>query len=118
MTPAEVMANQPMQDLLWRVCFRWKLRPRQVTGDNTTYGTVETIVAVEDERIRAYMPLADFDHRTPFFGRDAFAYDADVDAYTCPGDADASARTSTPSGSGSTRRRFPGLRNGLRSARQ
>ena len=86
-TPAEVMANQPMQDLLWRVCFRWKLRPRQVTDDNTTYGTVETIVAVEDERIRAYMPLADFDHRTPFFGRDAFAYDADVNAYTCPGDA-------------------------------
>jgi hypothetical protein len=37
-TPAEVMENQPMLDLLWRVCFRWKLRPRQVTGD-TTYGT-------------------------------------------------------------------------------
>jgi IS5 family transposase len=85
-TPAEVMENQPMQDLLWRVRFRWKLRPRQVTGD-TTYGTVENIVAVEDERIRAYLPLADFGHRTPFFGRDAFAYDAAVDAYTCPGDA-------------------------------
>jgi transposase len=34
-TPAEVMENQPMLDLLWRVCFRWKLRPRQVTGDTT-----------------------------------------------------------------------------------
>jgi len=46
-TPADVMENVPMQDLLWRVCFRRKLRPRQVTAD-TTYGTAENIVAVED----------------------------------------------------------------------
>ena len=26
-------------------------------------------------------------HRTPFFGRDAFTYDADRDVYRCPGDA-------------------------------
>ena len=32
-TPSEVMDNQPMLDLLWRVRFRWKLRPRQITGD-------------------------------------------------------------------------------------
>jgi hypothetical protein len=83
-TPADVMENVPMQDLLWRVCFRRKLRPRQVTGD-TTYGTVENIVAVEDAGIRAYMPLPDFDNRTPFFGKHAFAYDADQDAYRCPG---------------------------------
>ncbi len=31
--PAEVMENQPMLDLIFRTCFRWKLRPRQVTGD-------------------------------------------------------------------------------------
>jgi hypothetical protein len=31
--PGEVMENQPMLDLLWRVRFRWKLRVRQVTGD-------------------------------------------------------------------------------------
>ncbi len=30
--PSEVMENQPMLDLLWRVRFRWKVRPRQVTG--------------------------------------------------------------------------------------
>jgi IS5 family transposase len=29
-TPSEVMDNQPMRDLLWRVRFRWKLWPRQV----------------------------------------------------------------------------------------
>src|SRR6266704_271246 len=32
-TPSEVMDNQPMLDLLWRTRFRWKLWPRQVTGD-------------------------------------------------------------------------------------
>ncbi len=46
-TPADVMENMPLRDLHWRVCFRRKLRPRHVTGD-TTYGTVENIVAVED----------------------------------------------------------------------
>jgi transposase len=84
-TPAEVMENLPMLDLLWRVCFRWKLRPRQVTGD-TTYGTTENTVAVEDAGIRAYVPLPDFDHRTRFFGRERFIYDADHDVYHCPGD--------------------------------
>ena len=32
-TPAEVADNQPAVDLLWRTRFRWKLHPRQVTGD-------------------------------------------------------------------------------------
>ena len=83
-TPADVMENQPMLDLLWRVCFRRKLRPRQVTGD-TTYGTLENIVALESAGIRAYVPLPDFDHRTPLFGKGAFVYDAEADAYRCPG---------------------------------
>ena len=83
-TPADVMENVPLQDLLWRVCFRRKLRPHQVTGD-TTYGTVENIVAVEDAGIRAFFPLPDFDARTPFFGKGKFVYDGSVDAYRCPG---------------------------------
>jgi len=82
-TPADVMENVPLRDLLWRVCFRRKLRPRQVTGD-TTYGTIENIVAVEDARIRAFFPLPDFDRRTPFFGKSAFTHDAEQDAYRCP----------------------------------
>jgi transposase len=82
-TPADVMENVPLRDLLWRVCFRRKLRPGQVTGD-TTYGTVENIVAVEDAGIRAFFPLPDFDRRTPFFGKSAFTYDAGQDAYRCP----------------------------------
>jgi transposase len=69
-TPADVMENQLFLDMLWRVCFRWQIRPDQVTGD-TTYGTVENIVDVEDQKIRAYVPLPDFDQRTPFYGRPA-----------------------------------------------
>src|SRR5215211_3606333 len=59
-TPADVMENQPFLDMLWRACFRWQIRPDQVTGD-TTYGTVENIVEVEDQKIRAYVPLPDWD---------------------------------------------------------
>jgi transposase len=63
-TPSEVMENQPMLDLLWRSRFRWRLRPRWVTGD-TTYGTVENVKAVEDAGIRAYVPLPDFATSAP-----------------------------------------------------
>jgi transposase len=81
-TPADVMENVPLRDLLWRVRFRRKLRPRQVTGD-TTYGTAENIVAVEDAGIRAYFPLADWD-RTRYYGPSRFAYDAARDEFRCP----------------------------------
>jgi hypothetical protein len=82
-TPAEVMENQPALDLLWRACFRWKIRPRQFTGD-TTYGSAENIVALEQQGIRAYVPLPDFDQRTGFFGQRAFRYGAERDVYLCP----------------------------------
>jgi transposase len=84
-TPADVMENLPFLDMLWRACFRWQIRPRQVTGD-TTYGTVENIVAVEDQGVRAYVPLPDFDQRTPFYGASRFTYDAERDEYSCPED--------------------------------
>ena len=82
-TPADVMETQPMLDLLWRVRFRRKLHPRQATGD-TTYGTVENIVALENEGIRAYVPLPDMNHRRPFYGQDDFVFDAARDEYRCP----------------------------------
>ena len=67
----------------WRVRFRRKLHPRQATGD-TTYGTVENIVALEDAGIHAYVPLPDMNHRRPFYGQDEFMYDAAQDTYHCP----------------------------------
>jgi transposase len=82
-TPADVMENQPMLDLLWRVRFRWLLRPKRAVGD-TTYGTAENVRALEEAGIRAYVPLPDFDHRTPYYGPSRFAYDRNRDEYRCP----------------------------------
>src|SRR2546427_1591024 len=82
-TPSEVMDNQPMRDLIFRTRFRWKLRPRHVTGD-TTYGTIENIKALEDAGIRAYVPLPDWEHQRPYFGPAQFTYDAEHDRYICP----------------------------------
>ncbi len=82
-TPSEVMDNQPMRDLIFRTRFRWKLWPRSVTGD-TKYGTIENIKALEDAGIRAYVPLPDWEHMTPFFGPSKFTYDAAQDVYVCP----------------------------------
>lgn len=82
-TPADGMENLPLRDLLWRVCFRRKVRPGHATGA-TTYGTVEHIVAVEDAGMRAFFALPDFDRRAPFFGKGTFTFDPGADAYRCP----------------------------------
>jgi transposase len=85
-TPAEVQDNQPALDLLWHARFRWKLRPRQITGD-TKYGTIENVAAIERERIRAYVPLSEVGHRPGLFRDTDFTYDAATDTYRCPGEA-------------------------------
>ena len=74
------MDNQPMLDLLWCTRFRWKLWPRQVTDDKK-YGTEDNLVAIEDQGIRAYIPIPDMDHRTQFFSVDQFRYEAERDIY-------------------------------------
>ncbi len=79
-TPADVMENQPMLDLLWRVRFRWKLHPARAVGD-TTYGTIENIRALEEADIRAYVPLPDWEQRTPYYGVSRFTYDPERDEY-------------------------------------
>ena len=81
--PGEVMDNQPMLDLLWYVYFRWRVRPRHVTGD-TKYATIENIKAIEDAHIRAYVPLPDWEHKTAYYGPAQFTYDAAHDQYRCP----------------------------------
>ena len=82
-TPADVMENTPMLDLLWRVRFRWRLRPKRAIGD-TTYGTAENIRTLEEAGIRAYVPLPDWEQRTPYYGARHFSYDAERDEYRCP----------------------------------
>ena len=81
-TSSEVMDNQPMRDLLWRVRFRWKLHPRHVTGD-TKYGTIENIKAIEDAGIRAYVPLPNWEERYEVWSASHFRYEAQADQYRC-----------------------------------
>jgi Transposase DDE domain len=82
-TPADVMENQPMFDLLFRTMFHWGVRTRRVTGD-ATYGTRENIAAIEKASIRAYTALAEQGKRTSLFTIEEFVYDAEKDSYTCP----------------------------------
>ena len=82
-TPSEVMDNQPMRDLIYRTRFRWKLHPRQVTGD-TKYGTIENIKAPEDAGIRAYVPLPDWEERYEVWSASHFRYEPQADQYRCP----------------------------------
>jgi transposase len=82
-TGAEVTENLPMLEMLFRSTFRWRLRPRSVTGD-AAYGTRVNIAAIEKAGIRAYAALPDQGKRTSLFTKEAFAYDAERDLYTCP----------------------------------
>jgi hypothetical protein len=85
-TPAEVPEARPAPDLLWYARARWRLRPRQATGDKA-YGTFEVIRILEEQGVRAYLVLPDLDGRTAFFGKGDFRYDPGSDTYTCPGGA-------------------------------
>ncbi len=82
-TGAEVMENLPMVEMLFRNTFRWRLRPRSVTGD-AAYGTRENIAAIEKAGVRAYTALAEQGKRTSLLTIEAFVYDAERDLYTCP----------------------------------
>jgi hypothetical protein len=82
-TPADVTENQPMLDLLWRTIFRWQARVRRVTGD-AKYGTKEIVATVEKAAIRAYVSMADFEKKSPYYGASKFVYDAERDLYECP----------------------------------
>ncbi len=87
-TPSEVMEQQPMLDLLWRTAFRFRLRPRRVTGD-AAYGTRANIAGVERAGIRAYVNLKERGNPDKrFFSPSAFAYDAERDLFRCPGGQD------------------------------
>jgi transposase len=85
-TPAEVAEERVALDLVWHARARWRLRPRQTTGDKA-YGTFEVIRRLEEQGVRAYLVLPDYDHLTPLFGKGAFRYDPLADTYTCPGGA-------------------------------
>jgi hypothetical protein len=83
-TPASVSDNQPAVALLWQTRFRWKLHPDQIIGD-AKYGTVENIVAIEDQGMRAMLPLSAAGTSPGRFRETDFVYDPVTDTYRCPG---------------------------------
>jgi transposase len=82
-TSAAVMENSPMLDLARWIRFRWSLRAKQATGD-TTYATLENIKGLEDDGIKAYLPLPDWSRRPGFYGPQEFTYLPERDVYVCP----------------------------------
>ena len=82
-TPADVMENQAMPDLLHRVRFRSHLHVRRAVGD-AAYGTIENVRALEEQGIRAYVPLRIFEEHSAYYPASRFTYDAQQDEYRCP----------------------------------
>ena len=83
-TSSEVMEQQPMLDLLWRTAFRFRLRPRRITGD-AAYGTLYNIAAVERAGIRAYVNLRERGNPDKrFFSSGMFTYDEERNLFRCP----------------------------------
>jgi len=84
-TPAPVQDNTPMLDLARWVRFRWKLKPHIAVGD-TRYGTIANIVGLEEDGLRAYVPIADHRRPEPFYPAERFRFDAARECYVCPQD--------------------------------
>jgi transposase len=82
-TPASIMDNTPILDLVDWVRSRWKLQPKLAVGD-TKYGTVPNIVGLEERGIKAYLPTSDFSQRTKYYAAKLFHYDSKKDYYVCP----------------------------------
>jgi transposase len=82
-TPASIMDNTPMLDLVEWVKSRWQLDPKIAVGD-AKYGTIQNIVGLEKVGIKAYLPIPDLSKRTGFYTANDFQYDAELDQYICP----------------------------------
>jgi transposase len=82
-TPASIMDNTPMLDLVKCACSKWKIQPKQATGD-AKYGTVPNIVGLEEMGIKAYLPVPDLSKRSRYFPPDIFTYEPEHDRYVCP----------------------------------
>jgi transposase len=82
-TPASIMDNTPLLDLVDWVRSRWRIEPKLAVGD-AQYGTVPNIVGLEERSIKAYLPTSDFSQRTKYYPATLFEYDSEKDHYVCP----------------------------------
>ena len=84
-TPTTIQDNTPMLDLAWWSRFRWQLPFKVAVGDQK-YGTIENIVSLENNGVKAYVPIhaKSVGTRKGMFPKEAFIYDAEQDCYVCP----------------------------------
>ncbi len=82
-TPASIMDNTPILDLINFVRTRWQIQPEIAVGD-TKYGTTQNFVGLEKAGIKAFMTLPDLSKRRNFYPSDDFQYDPEKDRYVCP----------------------------------
>ena len=82
-TPGDVAENQVLLDQFRRTLFRRKLRPERLVAD-AKYATGANIRALEEQGVRAYMPLPEWDKSSPYYHHAAFTYDSGHDVYRCP----------------------------------
>jgi len=82
-SPASVMDNTLLLDLIDWTCSRWQLELKIAVGD-TKYGTVPKFVGLEERGIKAYLPIPDLSKRSDYYSPDLFQYDAENDQYICP----------------------------------
>lgn len=88
-TPAAIQDNTPMLDLAWMARFRWQLALNRIVADRR-FGTVENVVALEQNAVRAFIPLHTEAKRSSgkrkTFPANLFQYDPQQDSYICPQD--------------------------------
>ena len=82
-TPASVMDNTPMLDMVHWACTKWRLNPKTVTGD-TKYGTAPNIAGLERAGMKAFVPIPDLSKRNKYYKPDLFRYSAEENHYICP----------------------------------
>ena len=82
-TPASIMDNTPMLDMVDWVCSKWSLSPTTVTTD-AKYGTAPNIAGLEKAGIKAFVPIPDISNRTGYYHSDQFQYNAERNHYVCP----------------------------------
>jgi hypothetical protein len=82
-TPASIMDNTPMLDMVKWTCSKWNLNPSTVTAD-AKYGTAPNIAGLEKAGIKAFVPIPDISKRTGYYHSDQFHYNAEANHYVCP----------------------------------
>jgi hypothetical protein len=82
-TPGDVSEGRVLLDHRRRPRFRRTRRPKRPIADATD-ATGATIRALEEQGIRAYMPLPEWDTSSPSDQLSAFTFDHEHDLYRCP----------------------------------